>query len=52
MIRSMTGFGRAEGVVKDRKVTVEMRSLNSKQLDLLLKVPSSSRTVKRRYGRG
>ena len=35
----MTGFGRAEGVVKDRKVTVEVRSLNSKQLDLLLKTP-------------
>ncbi len=39
MLRSMTGFGRAEGVVKDRKVTVEVRSLNSKQLDLLLKLP-------------
>lgn len=45
MIRSMTGFGRAEGVVKDRKVTVEVRSLNSKQLDLFLKVPG---TVKER----
>ncbi len=39
MLRSMTGFGRAEGVVKDRKVTVEVRSLNSKQLDLFLKTP-------------
>jgi uncharacterized protein (TIGR00255 family) len=38
-VRSMTGFGRAEGVVRDRKVTVEIRSLNSKQLDLLLKAP-------------
>lgn len=37
----MTGFGRAEGVVKDRKVTVEIRSLNSKQLDLLLKLPGA-----------
>lgn len=36
----MTGFGRAEGVVKDRKVTVEVRSLNSKQLDLLVKLPA------------
>jgi uncharacterized protein (TIGR00255 family) len=35
----MTGFGRAEGVVKDRKITVELRSLNSKQLDLFLKLP-------------
>lgn len=41
MIRSMTGFGRAEGVVKDRKLNVEVRSLNSKQLDLLVKVPAA-----------
>lgn len=34
----MTGFGRAEGVVSDRKVTVEVRSLNGKQLDLQLKL--------------
>lgn len=40
MLLSMTGFGRAEGVVKDRKVTVEVRALNSKQLDLLLKLPA------------
>ncbi|MFT3884251.1 MAG: YicC/YloC family endoribonuclease [Flavobacteriales bacterium] len=40
MLRSMTGFGRAEGVVHERKVTVEVRSLNSKQLDLLVKMPS------------
>lgn len=39
----MTGFGRAEGVVKDRKVTVEVRSLNSKQLDLLVKLPGALR---------
>ena len=39
MLRSMTGFGRAEGVVRDRKITVELRSLNSKQLDLFLKLP-------------
>ncbi len=41
MLRSMTGFGRAEGVTNDRKVTVEVRSLNSKQLDLFLKVSSA-----------
>ncbi|MCB0763641.1 MAG: YicC family protein [Flavobacteriales bacterium] len=41
MLRSMTGFGRAEGVVNGRKLTVEVRSLNSKQLDLLVKVPGS-----------
>jgi uncharacterized protein (TIGR00255 family) len=37
----MTGFGRAEGVANERKITVEVRSLNSKQLDLMLKVPAS-----------
>ncbi len=36
----MTGFGRAEGLVGTKKVTVELRSLNSKQLDLQVKVPS------------
>ncbi|MCC6838693.1 MAG: YicC family protein [Flavobacteriales bacterium] len=35
----MTGFGRAEGLVGGKKVTVELRSLNSKQLDLLVKLP-------------
>lgn len=39
----MTGFGRAEGVVKDRKVSVEVRSLNSKQLDLQVKMPAAFR---------
>ncbi|HMN07092.1 MAG TPA: YicC family protein [Flavobacteriales bacterium] len=40
MLRSMTGFGRAEGQIGGKKVTVELRSLNSKQLDLLVKLPT------------
>ncbi|MEO8732878.1 MAG: YicC/YloC family endoribonuclease, partial [Flavobacteriales bacterium] len=40
MLRSMTGFGRAEGLVNEKKVTVELRSVNSKQLDLQVKMPS------------
>src|SRR5262245_9317619 len=40
MIRSMTGFGRAEGVVQEKKIVVEFRSLNSRQLDLSLRLPS------------
>ncbi|MCB0780808.1 MAG: hypothetical protein KDC03_15010, partial [Flavobacteriales bacterium] len=36
----MTGFGRAEDVVGGRKVSVEVRSLNSRQLDLSLKLPA------------
>ena len=33
----MTGYGKAEYTVADHKTTVEMRALNSKQLDLSLK---------------
>ena len=38
MILSMTGFGKAEYAFADHKTIVEIRSLNSKQLDLTLKV--------------
>ncbi len=38
MIQSMTGFGKAEYIFSDHKTIVEIRSLNSKQLDLTLKV--------------
>ena len=37
MIQSMTGFGKAEYVFGDHKTIVEIRSLNSKQLDMTLK---------------
>jgi len=40
MIRSMTGFGKAEGVIRNRKYSVEIRSLNSKQFDLNIRMPS------------
>ena len=40
MIRSMTGYGKAEGNVGTRKFTVELKSLNSKQLDLNVRMPS------------
>ena len=36
----MTGFGKAEAVLEHKKITVEIRSLNSKQLDLSMRVPS------------
>lgn len=39
----MTGFGRAEGPVGGMKVSVELRSLNSKQLDLQVKLPQAWR---------
>ena len=37
MIKSMTGYGKAEYIFSDHKTIVEIRSLNSKQLDLTLK---------------
>lgn len=40
MIQSMTGFGKAAGLVNEKKVLVEIRSLNSKQLDANLRLPS------------
>ncbi len=40
MTKSMTGFGKGEATLKDKKITVEIRSLNSKQLDLSLRLPA------------
>ncbi|MCI5059371.1 MAG: YicC family protein [Flavobacteriales bacterium] len=40
MIYSMTGFGRATGVFEGKKITIEVKALNSKQLDISLKCPS------------
>ena len=39
MIKSMTGYGKAVGEYEGRKITVEIKSLNSKQLDLLTRMP-------------
>ncbi|WP_219932398.1 YicC/YloC family endoribonuclease [Perlabentimonas gracilis] len=40
MTRSMTGFGKAEVMVNGKKIVVEVKSLNSKQLDIsALKMP-------------
>ncbi|WP_027377360.1 YicC/YloC family endoribonuclease [Kaistella palustris] len=39
MILSMTGFGRSEGVFEGKKITLDLKSLNSKSFDLNLKMP-------------
>ena len=39
MLKSMTGFGRAEQTVKDKTFIVEIKSLNGKQFELNLKIP-------------
>lgn len=40
MVKSMTGFGKSEATLPNRKITVEIRSLNSKQLDLGMRLPA------------
>jgi uncharacterized protein (TIGR00255 family) len=41
MIHSMTGFGREEKLINDKKIVIEIRTLNSKGLDINLKVHDS-----------
>ena len=41
----MTGFGKGEAMVDDKKIRVELRSLNSKQLDLSIKLPGKYRAA-------
>ena len=43
MIRSMTGYGIAEQTYNAKKVSVEVKTLNSKQLDLQVKLPNELR---------
>jgi len=40
MIKSMTGFGKATVESGDRKIIVEVKSLNSKQVDISLRMPN------------
>ncbi len=39
MLQSMTGFGKSSAIFESRKVSVEIRALNSKGLDLGMKIP-------------
>ena len=39
MIKSMTGFGRAEAVNELRKITVEMKSVNNRYFDCNIRLP-------------
>ena len=39
MVRSMTGFGRGEVITENCKVTVEMKSVNHRYLDVNMKMP-------------
>lgn len=39
MIHSMTGYGKAVAQLPHKKITIEIRSLNSKQFDLFTRIP-------------
>ncbi len=39
MIQSMTGFGKATAELPTKKITIEIKSLNSKQIDILTRIP-------------
>lgn len=41
----MTGFGKATGSFQGKKVTIEIRALNSKTLDLNVRIPSMYRPI-------
>ena len=45
MILSMTGYGKATETFKDKNIIVELRTLNSKNLDLKTRMPSAYREM-------
>ena len=45
MIQSMTGFGKATLQLSNKKITIEAKSLNSKGLDLNVRMPSAYREM-------
>ncbi|MEX2379456.1 MAG: YicC/YloC family endoribonuclease [Vicingaceae bacterium] len=49
MIHSMTGFGKAEGEVGGKKIVVQLKSLNSKQSDINIKLPNGFKEKELRY---
>ena len=51
MIKSMTGYGKAVLDITGRKLTIEIKTLNSKQLDLNLKIPGYFRDKDRSSAR-
>ena len=40
----MTGFAKKQCILNNRRYTIEIKTLNSKALDLIVKVPASLRT--------
>ena len=42
----MTGFGKVTAELPSKKVTVEIKALNSKQLDLSTRIPSDRKSTR------
>ena len=49
MIKSMTGYGKAEQIYLTKRIVVEVKTLNSKQLDLSVKMPQEIRSQELEY---
>ena len=49
MIKSMTGYGKAEQIYLTKKIVVEIKTLNSKQLDLSVKLPQEIKSQELYY---
>ncbi len=43
-MKSMTGYAKVQSVFGDKKLNIEIKTLNSKQLDLIVKVPAAYRS--------
>lgn len=43
MLYSMTGYGKSTGIFQNKKISVELKSLNSKSLDLYVRLPTEYR---------
>jgi uncharacterized protein (TIGR00255 family) len=42
-MKSMTGYAKVQSIFGDKKLNIEIKTLNSKQLDLIVKVPTAYR---------
>ena len=51
MILSMTGYGKAVVTYKEKKISVEIKSLNSKNFDLSTRIAPLYREKERKYGK-
>ena len=47
MIQSMTGYGKATAELPDKKINVEIKSLNSKAMDLSTRIAPALKSVMR-----